>query len=588
MGFVPPIVLMRKRRVLKHVVTMFGYAEGKKMGETEFFQLNTSTALLLLVGFYVFTFLMSLMISRRNENVDGYMVSNSAVGFGLSAASMIATWVWAASFYASATSGFKYGLSGPIHYGFWGALMVLFIYPFGRRFRKLAPEAHTLAEVIHARHGRSSQLIMAGSNLVGSCISLMVNFTAAGALVSILSPLSFIQGVLIAGLGVLSYTIWSGFRASVLTDFAQLVAMILAAVIIIPLIFYNAGGTSFLEENAWRLTADQANFFSTTAILEQGAPYFVAVLAYAIGNQTIAQRLFAVREDLIRSTFLTATVGYAAIVIGLGMLGLLAIFAGIVPVNGDMNNIIPQMASEYLPPIGIALFFILVVGSLSSTADADLCALSAIVMTDIYGKNIAKGKPNPQRMLWWGRFTMIIATMLGVIFASLRLDILVMLVFVGALWGAIVFPVIISFYWNRVTNRAFTTSVACAVVLFTIVRFELLPLVGPVGVFFELIAAVGAGVVAGLMTFAFFPRQLAYVVAAVVIALCSYYFVGFLRDYIVLLGSLTSYGVSALVCVLMSYRSKERFDFSVLAERVTAFHEERDELVKGTNLKGMV
>src|SRR5699024_12024445 len=131
-------------------------------------------------------------------------VSISAVGFGLSCASMIATLIWAASFYASATSGFKYGLSVPIQYGFWGALMILFIYPFGRRFRQLAPEAHTLAEVIHARHGRSSQLIMAISNLVGSSISLMVNFTAAGALVSILSPLSFIQGVLIAGLGVLA------------------------------------------------------------------------------------------------------------------------------------------------------------------------------------------------------------------------------------------------------------------------------------------------------------------------------------------------------------------------------------------------
>ena len=549
------------------------------MQESGFFQLSTTTALLLLVGFYLATFLLSLTIGRKNENVDGYMVSNSAVGFGLSAASMIATWIWAASFYASATSGFKYGLSGPIHYGFWGALMILFIYPFGRRFRKLAPDAHTLAEVIHARHGRSSQLIMAGSNIVGSCISLMVNFTAAGALVSVLSPLSFIQGVLIAGLGVLSYTLWSGFRASVMTDFAQLIAMILAAVIIIPLIFYNAGGASFLEENMWRLDAEQANFFSTKAILEQGAPYFVAVLAYAIGNQTIAQRLFAVREDLIKSTFLTATIGYGAVVIGLGMLGLLALFAGLEPANGDMNNIIPQMASTYLPPMGIALFFILVVGSLSSTADSDLSALSAIVMTDIYGKNVAKGKPNPQRMLWWGRMTMILATMLGVIFASLRLDILVMLVFVGALWGAIVFPVIVSFYWEKVTNKAFTTAVIVAVALFTLVRFELLPLDGVIGVFFEAVASVGGGVVLGLMTFAFFPRQLAIVVGVGASIGLMPYFIGFLRDYTVLLGSLTSYGVSAIVCVAMSWNSKERFDFSVLAKRVVSFHEEENAML---------
>src|SRR5690606_20511915 len=182
-----------------------------RMQETVFHQLSTTTALMLLAGFYGLTFLMSLFIGRKRENVDGYMVSNGALGFGISAASMIATWIWAASFYASATSGFTYGLSGPIHYGLWGALMILFIYPFGRRFRKLAPKAHTLAEIMHARHGASSQMIMASSNSVGSCISLMVNFTAAGALVSILSPLTFIQGVLIAGLGVLSYSFWSGF-----------------------------------------------------------------------------------------------------------------------------------------------------------------------------------------------------------------------------------------------------------------------------------------------------------------------------------------------------------------------------------------
>lgn len=544
------------------------------MQESAFFQLSTSTTLLLLFGFYGLTFLMTLSIRQKNENVDSYMVSSSAVGFGLSAASMIATWVWAASFYASATSGYRYGLSGPIHYGLWGALMILFIYPFGRRFRELAPEAHTLAEVIKARHGSSSQLIMAVSNLVGSCISLMVNFTAAGALVSVLSPLNFTQGVLIAGSGVLAYTLWSGFRASVMTDFAQLIAMIGSAVVIIPLIFISAGGSDMVMDNLWRLDAEQSNFFSTKAILEQGAPYFIAVLAYAIGNQTIAQRLFAVREDLIKPTFLTATIGYGAVVIGLGMLGLLALFTGLEPVDGNMNNIIPQMASTYLPPFGVALFFILVVGSLSSTADSDLSALSAIMMTDIYGKNIARGKPDPQKMLWWGRVTMIVATMLGVILASLKLDILVMLVFVGALWGAIVFPVIASFYWNRVTNKAFTTAVLVAVALFTVARFELAPMTGVTAVLFEFAATVGAGVVAGLMTFAFFNRTIAIIVGVLVFVGMLPFATGFLRDYTVLLSSLTAYGVSAVVCVLMSLRSNERFDFDLLAKRVRSFQDE--------------
>lgn len=79
---------------------------------------------------------------------------------------------------------------------------------------------------------------------------------------------------------------------------------------------------------------------------------------------------------------------------------------------------------------------------------------------------------------------------------------------------------------------------------------------GAIAVFFELCASLGAGVVVGLIG-----------------ALAMGYFsIGFLRDYTVLLGSLTAYGVSATICVAMSLRSQERFNFDLIAERVVSFH----------------
>lgn len=552
---------------------------------TAFHQLSLPVVIILLVAFYGGTLWMSLRISQREESVDGYMTSNSRVGFGISAASMTATWIWAASFYAATTAGYKYGLSGPLHYGLWGALMILFIYPFGRRIRAVAPDAHTLAEVMRARHGRTSQMILAISNLVGSVISLMVNFTAAGALMAVLSPLDFQTGVLIAGIGVLSYTLWSGFRASVLTDFAQVVAMLGAAALIIPLVFFSAGGSDLFNAGWSRLSAEQASFWSKTAILEQGAPFFVAVLAYAIGNQTIAQRLFAVREDLIKPTFITATVGYGATVIGLGMIGLIALLVGVAPEGGDHNNLLPQMASMYLAPFFVGVFFVMVIGSLSSTADSDLAALSAIVMTDIYAHNLCKGKVDPRRMLWVGRITMIVATTLGVVFASLQVDILSMLVFVGALWGAIVFPVIASFYWPRVSASAFTWSVLVAVVLFMLSRFQWVPLEGAVGSMFEALAAVGAGVVLALMAFGFFGLRVAVGVGVLATAIALPTMHGFLRDYPVLLSSLTAYGSSMLVCVGLSMRNRTMFDFALIKRRVTTFEDDAPAAGAGDDAK---
>ena len=541
------------------------------MDELQLHQLGGPLTLALLALFFGITLLISLTISRRQENADGYMTAGNGIGLGISAASMTATWIWAASMYASATSGYTYGVSGPIHYGLWGALMILFIYPYGKRIRAIAPRAHTLAEVMYARHGRSSQLMLASSNILGSLISLTSNFIAGGALIAMLSPYSFSQGIAVIGAGVLLYTLWSGFRASVLTDFIQVCAMLGAVVIIIPAVFFAVGGPAVFVEGAPHVTPQQASFFSSEAFLNQGAPYIAAVLAYAIGNQTIAQRLFAVREDLIKKTFITATIGYGATIIGVGMLGVVALYAGITPLDGDPNNLIPQLAATYLGPVLLSVFFIMIIGALASTADSDLAALSSIMMADIYGHAGARKTANPKTMLFVGRATMVAATAAGLYFAGGRMNILDLLVLVGAIWGALVFPVIASFYWDKVTNKAFTVSVLAALALFVPVRFGWIPMDGAVGYAFDVVAVIGVGVVAGLMVFGFFgvrPARIVGVLAALAVAPFA---IGFLHDYAVLSSSLIAYAVSTVVCVLMSLRNPTAFDFNQIAVRTGDF-----------------
>ncbi|PWL16320.1 sodium:proline symporter [Falsochrobactrum shanghaiense] len=535
-------------------------------------QLGTPLTLFLLFIFFGGTFYISLSIGKKKENADNYMTAGNNVGLGMSAASMTATWIWASSLYASATSGYTYGVSGPIHYGLWGALMILFIYPFGMRIRKLAPHAHSLAEILRARHGQSSQLILAGSNILGSLLSLTSNFIAGGALIAMLSPLSFSAGILIVATGVLLYTLWSGLRASILTDFIQVCAMLGAVVIIVPAVFFSAGGTEIFVTGAINLTSEQKSFFSSDAFLNQGAPYIAAVLAYAIGNQTIAQRLFAVRPDMIKRTFITATVGYGATVIGVGILGVIALYIGVVPMDGDTNNLIPQLAATYLGKGLLCVFFIMVIGSLASTADSDLAALSSIMMADIYGRNLSgKARANPKTMLFIGRLTMITATGAALFFASNKFNILDLLVLVGAIWGALVFPVIASFYWSKVTNKAFTTSVVVALAVFFPVRFGFIELSGGIAIVSDILAVIGVGVVAGLMAFGFFGFKVARAAGIVAIIIVAPISIGALHAYPVLTASLLAYAISTLICVGMSWRNTEEFDFSTIAKKTGNF-----------------
>jgi Na+/proline symporter len=268
----------------------------------------------------------------------------------------------------------------------------------------------------------------------------------------------------------------------------------------------------------------------------------------------------------------TATIGYGATVIGVGMLGVLALYLGMKPAGGDLNNIIPQLAASYLGTGFLCLFFIMVIGSMASTADSDLSALSSIVMTDIYGRNIAKpGCANPKLMLLIGRVTMIVATGAATYIASNRLNILELLVLVGAIWGALVFPVIASFYWGRVTNKAFTISVLAALAVFFPVRFGWITLQGPVASVSDGLAAIGVGVIAGLMSFGFFGLR-AGIATAVIAALAVLPFgMGFLHQYPVLTASLLAYSVSTILCVAISLVGDERFDFSRIADETGRF-----------------
>lgn len=257
------------------------------------------------------------------------------------------------------------------------------------------------------------------------------------------------------------------------------------------------------------------------------------------------------------------------------MLGVLALYLGIDPAGGDTNNLIPQLASTYLGPLLLCVFFVMVIGSLASTADSDLAAMSSIVMTDIYGRNIARGDADPRLMLLIGRVT-IIATGAALFFASAKFNILELLVLVGAIWGALVFPLIASFYWAKVTNRAFTVSVLAALAAFFPVRFGLIPLEGGLAIVTDVLAVIGVGGIAGLMIFGFLGAR-AGVSAGIMATLVVLPFgIVFLHLYPVLTASLLAYAISMILCVALSWGSDEQLDFKRISRKTGSF--DRDEV----------
>src|SRR5699024_7072850 len=139
---------------------------------------------------------------------------------------------------------------------------------------------------------------------------------------------------------------------------------------------------------------------------------------------------------------------------------------------------------------------------------------------------------------------------------ALELSILDLLVFVGALWGCLVFPVIASFYWRKVTNLAFTVSVLLALAAFLPVRFGWLPRNTGTDLVVELLGVVCILWIIGLMLYRLFGPRVGLACCIIAALSQSLFDICLIADYTMLSGSLVAYAVSTLVCVALTFASR--------------------------------
>lgn len=539
------------------------------------------SAVSVLLGGYVVAMIVITRRSAGRLDAEGFVVADRDVAGGVGAASMAATWIWAASMYAAATAAYTYGVAGAFHYAFWGGLALLFVWRYGQRVRRLVPHGHTFSQFIRARHGRLSQSVMGLEGYLNSQYSLVVNFTAGGALLSLFSPLGYEAAVVVVAFTVLVYSAMSGIRASLATDLVQMAAIVLLAAVVVPLIVAGAGGPGRIAAGLAALEAEPglSSLWSVEAFLGQGAPMMALVLAYAFANPTVWQRIWTVRERDLRRVYVTSGVLYMAVVFAIGTLGVVALATGVLPVDGDLNTIVPAVAVAYLPSVVVVPFLVLILAAVTSTSDSDLAALSSIAMADVW-----QGYLNPaasdRQLLAVGRLSMLVVAAVAVGVALLRLDILALILFYGMIRAASVFPIAASIVWDRVSNVAFATAVLSGIAMGTAVRIWAaagvdgtsgLSRAALAGTVVTALAAVGAGTVTGALAFPFVRWRTALslggAVGTAVLATQLLTAPGLLV-YPVLASTLVALGTGTVVCSAVSLATDRRFEWDELDRRV--------------------
>jgi len=418
----------------------------------------TSTCILL-CGWAAAMVVASILWARlARMSAERFMVAGRRVPGSIGTLALLAAWTWALSINAPAQAAYNFGVAGPIYFGVGGGLMLIMLAPFAGRIRELSPLGHTLPEFIGRRHGPGARATILVINTLSVGVLLLLNLSVVAYAFETFTPLSYAQSVWIVAAIVVAYTSISGIGASIVTNVIQIAVITLAAALVVPAVVASAGGpAAFLA--AMPSIGEKANPLSLTAFLKMGLPFLVMSGVSPFSYPDLWQLAWTLREGEVRRAYTRAGLAYMPYGMVFGALGLMALATGVTPGQPDASDIAPVMARAYLSTGLQAAFLGLVLAAACSTCDTGLSALAALFMNDVYRPLVRPGAGDRETLLA-GRLAMAMGASVVALLAMRKISLLDTVFFLGAAKGAMVFPLLSSLYWRRVSPAGFIAGIA--------------------------------------------------------------------------------------------------------------------------------
>lgn len=326
----------------------------------------------------------TVLMTKKENHAERFCVGDRNAGWGMSALSIAATWIWAPALFTSAENAYARGFAGL----FWFlapnvACMVLFI-PFAKRIRKEMPEGITLSGYMYQRYqSKAVRNVYLFQLCALSALSTGVQLLAGSRIFSILTGLPFGAVTIMMAAIALSYSQFSGIKASMLTDAIQMVFMLAVSIGFVVFGVKNGGGVETLVTGLGGAAGDANSLLSARGLeifLEFGLPAVIGLLSGPFGDQSFWQRAFCIRKDRIGWAFLAGALLFGIVPLSMGILGFVG--AGMGYDAADTGVINFELVNALLPAWAVIPFLFMIVSGLLSTIDSNLCAVSSLT-TDI-------------------------------------------------------------------------------------------------------------------------------------------------------------------------------------------------------------
>ncbi len=405
--------------------------------------------------------LAAVFAKKRNSSTDNFLFAERNLGWKKASPSIAASWLWAVALFVSVELAYTYGIAGVFWFVIPNVLALLSFVILGPRIRTQISNGSTLPNFMYVRTGSVLvHKIYVATYLFYQLMAVTVQVYAGGMLVSALTGLALTTIMPVLVLISLSYTLVSGFEGSVITDVAQYVLLLIACAIILPLTWNAAGGFAAII-SGWQGVSNVTHMFDSHVAFSIGITTSIGLLAGALSDQQYWQRVFAIKKEDVRKSFVAGACLFGIIPLGLSSLGLIAAnpSIGIALPSGIDRSMIGVTTVMQLLPTGIVILFVLMLlAGLASTLDSALSATSTLWVTDMKkstGKNGVKD----------ARHSMFGVTLLGLVLAlaieyTPNIGLFHLWWVFNTIAACIVVPTILSLYWSKLSGRGVSLGVA--------------------------------------------------------------------------------------------------------------------------------
>ena len=376
--------------------------------------MSTETTIFIGVAIYMVMMIsIGLYASRKAHSVTDFMVAGRGLPTSLLTMTVIATWFGGSSIMGGAGAAYADGMFGVIEDPWGGALALILIgIFFARTFYRL--KIITVADFMLQRYGRIASVAIMCVSIFANTVWVGSMLVAFGLIFLSLTGVPLEVGIITGAIVIVFYTAIGGMWAVALTDFVQMIIIIIGLIILFTVVLIDVGGwgavAPHFKENSFRMVpldntpTQWLNYLRAWAIIG----------VVDITAQTLFQRASSAKSERVaQNSFYLGGIGYL-------IFGMIPVLLGIIasvtmPGLEKSETVIPTLMIEHLHPVAVAVFVGALLAAIMSSADSALLGVASIV-----GRNVLpflKESPSEKLTLNVARYSIPFIGLIAIIIA---------------------------------------------------------------------------------------------------------------------------------------------------------------------------